>query len=325
MPRLREALRNALQARHYSSRTEKAYVSWVVRFVRFCGMRHPRECGEREVRRFLEALAVERGVSASTQKQARSALIFLYREVLAAPLSGGAAALPTMARAHVPDVLEKDEIEAVLRQLVGAPRLVVMLMYGAGLRLSEALNLRLKDIDLGRQSLVVRSGNGKSDRWLALPRSLVAPIGARIQEVRQSHLAAAGRGGGSTALPVSLARKQPGAVRDWRWSWLFPAARDAYDLKLRRRVRHPMHATTVQRALVAAALRAGVNKRVTAHMFRHSFATHLLRAGLDIRTVQKQLGHQDVSTTMIYLQVLDRGLGLQNPLDQLLGEALSFP
>ena len=325
MPRLREALRSALRARHYSSRTEKAYVGWVVRFVRFCELRHPRECGEEEVRRFLGALAAERGLAASTQKQARAALMFLCREVLAAPLSGGAAVLPTMARAHVPEVLEKDEIEMVLRQLEGAPRLVVMLMYGAGLRLSEALNLRLKDIDIGRQSLVVRSGNGKSDRRSVLPRSLVAPIGARIQERRQSHLAAVGRGGGYTALPVSLARRQPGAVRDWRWSWLFPAARDAYDLELRRWVRHAMHATTVQRALVAAALRAGVSKRVTAHMFRHSFATHLLRAGHDVRTVQKLLGHQDVSTTMIYLQALDRGVGLQNPLDKLLGDALSLP
>ena len=252
MPRLLDAVRAALRVRHYSWRTEKAYVGWVVRFVRHCGMRHPRECGEGDARSFLELLAVQRGVSASTQNQARAALMFLYRDVLAAPLSGGSNMVPAKTRVRVPNVLEKSGVEAVLGHLDGAPRLVVMLLYGAGLRLNEALNLRLKDIDAGRRTVVVRAGKGNKDRRSVLPKSLIGPITEQMQRVRTAHLAAVGRGRGYTALPPALARKMPTAVRDWRWSWLFPAARDAYDPEERRNVRYPMHATTVQRAIAMA-------------------------------------------------------------------------
>jgi integron integrase len=311
------SLRAALRLRHFSIHTERAYVLWVRRFVRFCGNRHPTVCDDRDVVAFLEHLVRTRAVSASTQNQALAAVSFLYRDVLQQPLGALPAVVRARGRVRVPTVLEPEEVERVLREMRGVPRLVVMVMYGTGLRLGEALSLRLKDLDLARQTVVVRDGKGGTDRRTVLPERLVGVLTDRVAELRQAHLRAVQRGGGHVALPRALAVKLPGAVRDWRWSWLFPAAREVYAREFGRRVRFPVHATTVQRAIAAAAMASGINKRVTAHTFRHSFATHLLRSGADIRTVQELLGHRDVTTTMGYLHVLARGVAVRSPLDRL--------
>ena len=266
---------------------------------------------------FLEFLVRTRGVAAATQNQAVAALSFLYRDVLGRPLGTLPAIVRAKGRVRVPNVLEPSEVELVLRELKGAMRVIVMLLYGAGLRLGEALSLRLKDLDLARHMVVVRGGKGGKDRRTILPERLVALLNERVADLRREHLHEVQRGRGFVALPRALSVKLPGAVRDWRWSWLFPASRDVYWRETKGYVRYHLHETTVQRAIASAGVASGINKRVTAHTFRHSFATHLLRAGTDIRTVQELLGHRDVSTTMVYLHVLDRGLGVRSPLDRL--------
>ncbi len=315
--RLIPRLRAALRLRHFSARTERAYVFWARRYVLFCDRRHPAECSERDVVAFLEFLVRTRGIAAATQNQAVAALSFLYRDVLARPLGTLPAIVRAKGRVRVPNVLEPSEIELVLRELRGPMRLVAMLLYGAGLRLGEALSLRLKDLDLARHTVVVREGKGGKDRRTVLPERLGAMLSERVADLRRDHLREVQRGRGYVALPRALSVKLPGAVRDWRWSWLFPASRDVYSRETKRYVRYHVHETTVQRAIAAAGVASGINKRVTAHTFRHSFATHLLRTGTDIRTVQELLGHRDVSTTMVYLHVLDRGLGVRSPLDRL--------
>ncbi len=317
MPPLLHDMRAALRLRHYSRRTERSYVAWVRRYVRYCRMRHPRECGAPEIRSFLEHLATERTVAASTQNQAHAALLFLYREVLRIPLDDSRVAVRAKAKIRVPNVLAPDEVAQVIRALRGNVQLVARLLYGSGLRLNEALELRVKDVDLRRGVLIVRSGKGGKDRRTVLPDSLIDDLRQRLHETRMLHQRDVARGGGYIALPDALARKLPGAVRDWRWAWVFPATRQYRDRATLRIMRHHLYDTTVQRKIAAAGASAGLNKRVTAHTFRHSFATHLLRSGYDIRTVQELLGHQDVSTTMVYLHVLDRGTGVRSPLDAL--------
>lgn len=315
--RLIPSVRTALRLRHFSGNTERAYVFWVRRFVLFCDRRHPRECDESDVVAFLDFLATTRKVAAATQSQALAALVFLYRDLLGIPLGSLPSIVRGKQRVRVPNVLEPAEVELVLRELRGPSRLVVMLLYGAGLRLSEALSLRLKDLDLARHMLIVRDGKGGKDRRTVLPERLVELFNERVLDLRRDHQRDVQRGRGYIALPRALAIKLPGSVRDWRWSWLFPASRDVYSREARRHVRHHLHQTTVQRAIGAAAIASGINKRVTAHTFRHSFATHLLRSRADIRTVQELLGHRDVSTTMVYLHALDRGAGVRSPLDRL--------
>jgi integron integrase len=265
----------------------------------------------------VEDLAVRTRLGPSSQNQAIAALAFLYRDVLGQPLG----ALPGVMRPKVshrlPNVLEAPDVERVLAQMSGTPQLVVALLYGSGLRLGEALSLRVKDVDLVRRTVMVRAGKGNKDRRTVLPERLVPAIGAQVDKVRRAHQKAVLSGGGRYPLPDALARKMPGAVRDWRWAWLFPAQHDVWHRDLRMRVRYPVHVTTIQRAIALAGVKSGINRRVTAHTFRHSFATHLLRSGYDIRTVQELLGHVDVSTTMIYLHVLDAGTGVRSPFDQL--------
>lgn len=316
-PKLLVRVRTVIRLKHYSPKTEKAYVAWIRRFVHFCDMRHPERCGAAEVRDFLERLATHDGLAASTQNQALAALQFLYEQVLEVSLGR----LPAFARAkhavRVPNVLEPTDVAAVIAQLSGVVRLVVMLMYGAGLRLEEALSLRVKDVDARRRVLTVRGGKGNKDRRTMLPETLVEAMTAQLMRVRTKQLQDMQRGGGYVRLPDAIDRKIPSAVRDWRWSWLFPAAREYVDRDTRHRFRHHLHPSTVQRAITMAGVRSGINQRVTAHTMRHSFATQLLRAGYDIRTVQELLGHRDLNTTMIYLHVLDRGAGVRSPLDLL--------
>jgi integron integrase len=310
--RLLSELRQAVRVRHYSPRTEQAYVAWVRRFVRFAGLRHPRELGEAEVGAFLSDLAVRKRVSAATQNQALAALLFLYREVLGRDLRPAAPAVRAREPVRVPVVLTRAEVMAVVRHLNGPVRVVAALLYGSGLRLLECLTLRVKDVDFERREIRIRRGKGGRDRVTVLPDLLVAPLERQLRWVRAVHARDLGRGGGRVWLPTALERKYPGAAAEWRWQWVFPAAR------WNERWRHHLHPSAVQRAVHAAALEAGITKRVTCHSFRHSFATHLLEDGYDIRTVQELLGHRDVSTTMIYTHVLNRGgRGVVSPADRL--------
>lgn len=317
-PRLLDVLAERLALRRASPHTVVAYTHWVRRYVRFHGGRHPRQMGEAEMTAFLSHLATERRVAASTQNQALAALLFLYREVLETPVGWLDAMVRAKRPARRPSVMSREEVRRVLEVMEGVPRLVAMVLYGSGLRLMEACCLRVKDVDLDRGELMVRQGKGGRDRLTMLPASLVPLLDFQMQRVRTLHRrdSAAGRGG--VALPDALARKMPSAVFHLRWQWLFPAARCYRDPLSGRLVRHHLHETVIQRAVAQAAQAAQVTKRVTCHTFRHSFATHLLEAGYDIRTVQELLGHRDVSTTMIYTHVLNKGgRGVRSPLDGL--------
>jgi integron integrase len=317
-PKLLDRVRQAIRARHYSRRTEEAYVHWIRRFVLFHGKRHPSGMGEAEVTAFLTMLAVREGVSASTQTQAMSAVVFLYRAVLRLEIGEIAGVPRARASKHVPVVLGTADVRKVLGVLEGVPRLVVTLLYGAGLRLQESLELRVKDIDFDRREITVRRGKGRKDRRVMLPEAVREPLARHLGEVKRLHEKDLAAGLGRVVLPDALERKFPAAPREWRWQFVFPAARICRDQQFGPPSRFHVHESVIQRAVTAAAREAGVTARVTCHTFRHSFATHLLESGSDIRTVQELLGHADVSTTMIYTHVLNRGgLGVKSPMDRL--------
>ena len=300
------SLRAALRTRHFSRRTEEAYVGWVRRYVRFHGLRHPAELGEPEVSRFLSHLAVAGGVSASTQNQALSALLFLYRDVLAAPVGWVDGVVRAKKPRRVPVVLSRPEVHAVLRGMSGTPRLVATLLYASGLRLLECLTLRVKDVDFAGRAITVRAGKGNKDRVTMLAEAVAPALAMYLERVQRLHARDLASGGGAAPLPDAFARKYPGAATDWRWQFVFPATR-RYREQTGVWRRHHLDESVVQRAVAAAVRRSGITKRATCHTFRHSFATHLLEDGYDIRTVQELLGHEDVSTTMIYTHVLNRG------------------
>jgi integron integrase len=313
---LLDRARTLIRTRHYSPRTEKAYVGWMRRFVLFHNGRHPGQMGLPEVARYLAHLAVQGRVSASTQNQAFSALMFLYRDVLERPIEGLEDVARAKRPARVPLVLSRDEVQAVLGSLRGAPALMCSLMYGAGLRLLECCRLRVKDVDLARGEIVVRDGKGRKDRVTVLPACLAEPLARQIESVRRRHAADLAAGAGAVALPDALERKYPNAVRDWAWQWVFPADRHYIDRASGEQRRHHLHESVVQREFATAVRAAKLTKPATCHTLRHSFATHLLEAGYDIRTIQELLGHSDVATTMIYTHVLNRGgRGVRSPLD----------
>jgi integron integrase len=308
-------LRRVLRLRRYSARTEEAYVAWVRRFVRFHGMRHPSAMGPAEVRAFLGALAEQGRVSASTQNQALAAILFLYRDVLRARLPWLEGLEWAKGAKRVPVVLTRAEVARVLDGLSGAVRLVATLMYGSGLRLMEAMTLRVKDVDLTIRAVTVRSGKGDKDRVTVLPEVLVGPLEAHLARVTRLWRDDLVDEQFGVVVPGALARKIPSAPRQLLWYWLFPARRCYRDEAGHAR-RHHLHESAVQRAVTRSARAAGILKRVTCHTFRHSFATHLLDAGYDIRTIQELMGHKDVSTTMIYTHVLNRGgHGVRSPAD----------
>ncbi|MBI1723466.1 MAG: integron integrase [Gemmatimonadetes bacterium] len=317
-------MRANLRLRHFSPRTEEAYVSWVRRFVRFHGLRHPSELGEREVVSFLTYLAVERRVSSSTQGQALAALLFLYRDVLDRPLEGLGPIPRGRAPTQLPVVLTQQEVQRVLAGLGGTVGMVGALLYGSGLRLMECLTLRVKDLDLERGEVRVLRAKGARDRVTVLARTAREPLERHLERVRQVHVRELAEGAGWVELPEALGRKYPNAGRSWPWQWVFPARRRHVDRVTGQIRRHHLHESAVQRAMAEAVRGSGIGKRATCHSLRHSFATHLLEAGYDIRTVQELLGHRDVSTTMIYTHVLNRGgRGVESPADLL--QALPRP
>jgi len=317
-PRLFTVVHETLQARHYSPRTEKAYVWWIKRFLAFHGMRPPRDMGSAEITSFLSSLATRGHVSASTQNQAFSALLFLFREVLGREVAGLDQVIRAKRPARIPLVLTPAEVAAILDQLNGTLRLMASLMYGAGLRLLECCRLRVKDVDFARREITVRDGKGRKDRVTPLPARLSLALQSHLERAGRQHRADLDSGWGSVALPDALARKYPSATREWAWQWVFPGSRLYTVPGTGERRRHHVHESVVQRAFKVAVRLARVAKPASCHSMRHSFATHLLEAGYDIRTIQELLGHSDVATTMIYTHVLNRGgRGVRSPLDLL--------
>jgi integron integrase len=303
---------------HYSPRTEEAYVQWTRRYIRHHGLRHPKDLGVTEVAEFLRHLAQERQAAAATQTQALAALQFLYREVLGRPLALAGAVPRARTPTRIPAVLSRPEVERVLAQLTGIYRLVGLLLYGSGMRLTECLSLRVKDLDLARGEIRIRRAKGAKDRVTVLPESLKEPLARHLQRTRAQHVEDLARGAGRVALPGAFGVKVPRAATSWAWQWVFPARRMYVDRATGERRRHHLHQSAMQRAISEAVRRAGVDKRASCHTLRHSFATHLLEAGYDIRTLQELLGHRDVSTTMVYTHVLNRSrLGVRSPLDSM--------
>ncbi len=317
-PRLMDQVRERLRVKHYSIRTEQVYTDWIKRFILFHGKRHPEAMSAPEVEAFLTYLAVQGKVSASTQNQAKSALLFLYREVLNQELPW----LDNVTQAKIPErvpvVLTVAESRAVLERIPGSHWLVASLLYGAGLRLMEALRLRVKDVDFARHEIVVREGKGFKDRVTMLPTSVVDPLKLHLDKVKALHQQDLANGLGEVYLPYALGKKYPGAGREWGWQYVFPSIKHSVDPRSGVTRRHHLDEKGIQRAMKQAVRDAGIVKLATPHTLRHSFATHLLQSGYDIRTVQELLGHKDVQTTMIYTHVLNRGgKGVQSPLDRI--------
>ncbi|HEU4578697.1 MAG TPA: integron integrase [Polyangiaceae bacterium] len=312
-----QTVHSALQLRHYSPKTIEAYVGWVRRFVSFYNLRHPRSMGAAEVSAFLSDLAGQGAVSAATQNQALAALIFLYAHVLDQPLGSVGEIVRAKRPARLPVVMTRAEVDCVLVELDGVWKMMASLLYGSGLRLLECASLRVKDLDFGSGQLLVRRGKGQKDRATLLPQTLLAPLQAHLVKTRARHQLDLDQGAGYVQLPGALRTKFPNASREWPWQWVFPATRRYVDTTSGEQRRHHIHETALQRAVRAAAHAAGLSKPVSCHTFRHSFATHLLEAGYDIRTIQKLLGHQDLRTTMVYTHVLSRGpMGVKSPLDR---------
>ena len=318
MSELMSQLRAALRSRHYSRRTEQAYSLWVRRFIRFHGVRHPADMAEPEINAFLTALATVEHVSASTQTQALSALLSLYRHVIGREVGELTGLVRARTSRRLPVVLTRDEVKGVLGALDGDKSLMASLMYGSGLRLMECLRLRVLDLEFTRGEIVVRDGKGGKDRVTMLPRSLTPALESHLIVARAVHLRDLTAGWGRVALPDARARKYPNAPADWRWQWVFPQQRRWVDLQTGAQGRHHVHESIIQRAVKEAVGRAGIAKHASCHTLRRSFATHLLEAGYDIRTIQELLGHKDVRTTMIYTHVLNRGgQGVRSPIDGL--------
>jgi integron integrase len=315
--KLLEQVRRALRSRHYSSRTEQAYVGWIRRYVLFHGKRHPASMGPWHVREFLSHLAVERNVSASTQNQALSAIVFLYKDVLGQDIGWINDVIRAKKPRRLPVVMSRAEVREVLDELKDEHWIIAALLYGAGLRLKECLELRIKDIDFERGQIIVRAGKGDRDRATVLPNAVIAPLKEHLSHVQRVFERDRDVGDVRATMPLGLARKYPNAAREWGWQYVFPSASVCSDER-ERPYRHHVHRSSVQRAVKEAVRRSGIAKPASCHTFRHSFATHLLEAGYDIRTVQKLLGHRDVRTTMVYTHIVDGSeLGVKSPADML--------
>lgn len=319
-PKLLDIVRGKIRLKHYSIRTEQAYVDWIKRFIFHFDKMHPKHLGAADVEAFLTHLAVAGKVSASTQNQAKSALLFLYKEVLGVELPWLDKVQQAKIPKRLPVVLSQGEVALILSRLDGTHHLVVSLLYGTGMRILEALRLRVKDIDFARKEILIRDGKGFKDRVTMLPVLLIKPLQAHLAKVKSLHEADLAKGYGDVYLPFALAKKYPYAARDWAWQYVFPSGKLSVDPRSDDAVtrRHHVQDQAIQRAVRQAVVDAGVTKAATPHTFRHSFATHLLESGYDIRTVQELLGHSDVATTMIYTHVLNKGgRGVGSPLDVL--------
>ena len=315
-PALLTRVRDAIRLKHYSLRTEQAYVDWIRRYIVFHGKRHPSDLGSEDIEHFLSHLAVERQVAASTQNQAKSALLFLYREVLEVELPWLDGVVTAKTPSRLPVVLTEREVMSVLRRLRGVHRLLGCRLYGSGLRILEALRLRVQDLELPRRQIIVRDGKGAKDRVTVVPDRLITALAEQLNRARRMHDADLASGSGAVWLPHALARKWPNAARAWGWQFVFPAPGRAVDPRTGAVHRPYLSEQSFQRAMRQAVRDAGIDKPATPHTLRHSFATHLLESGYDIRTVQELLGHKDVKTTMIYTHVLQRGgLAVKSPLD----------
>jgi len=314
--KLLDQVRDVMRRKNYAYRTEQTYTSWIKRFILYHNKQHPREMGAREIESYLTYLAVKREVAPSTQNQALAALQFLYNEVLHQPLDEDILPTPAKRVKRIPVVLSQQEAREVIRRMNGVNKLIIQLLYGSGLRISECLRLRIKDVDFGRNEITVRSGKGGKDRLTVLPEAVQPDLQRHIKKTRVIHEQDLADGFGSVYLPQGLARKYPGAKKEWIWQYVFPAHRRSKDPRSGKIRRHHLGAGALRRHLSKAVNAAGVIKHVTPHTFRHSFATHLLENGYDIRTVQELLGHSDVKTTMIYTHVLNKGgRGVRSPLD----------
>ena len=313
---LLDKVRNEIRLRHYSIRTEQAYVAWIRRYIQYHNMKHPRKMGKREIKAFLSHLALERKVSSSTQNQAFNALLFLYRTVLEIDLDGNIDAFRAKNSERLPTVMTREETLNVIDAMSGKHKIIAMLLYGGGLRLMDALRLRVKDIDFRQSQIIIRDGKGAKDRITVLPDATKRPLKKHLKTIEEIHQEYLEKGYGSVWLPDALAKKYPNADRDWAWQYVFPATTLSVDLRSGETRRHHLSESSIQKAVKKAVKKAGINKPVSCHTFRHSFATHLLESGYDIRTVQELMGHKDVSTTMIYTHVLNRNkLGVRSPLD----------
>ncbi|MCD6334047.1 MAG: integron integrase [Candidatus Latescibacteria bacterium] len=317
-PKLLDRLHEALRSRHYSPRTEETYCLWTKRFVYFHNLRHPAEMAESEINAFLTHLAVKEKVSASTQNQALSALLFLYRHILGRPIGDLGEVIRARKPNRLPVVMTRDEVKTVLGRLTGDKWLMASLLYGSGLRLMECLRLRVQDIDFSRNEITVRDGKGAKDRVTMLPQSLKNPLQDHLRRVKAIHGQDLNEGWGRVQMPNALDRKYPNAPTDWRWQWVFPQENRWKNPKTSEEGRHHAHESILQKAVAGAVRKAALTKRATCHTFRHSFATHLLEDGYDIRTIQELLGHKDLKTTMIYTHVLNQGgKGVKSPMDNL--------
>ena len=317
-PKLLDRVRAATRVRGYSIRTEESYTDWCRRFILFHNKRHPADMGGAEVTAFLTHLAVERDVASSTQNQARAALVFLYAQVLEQPLPWLDEMVRAKARERLPVVLTATEVRALLHEMSGTTGLLASLLYGTGMRVLEGLRLRVKDIEFERREIMVRAGKGSKDRVTVLPENLMLPLRQQLAQARALHARDLGEGFGEVLLPNALAVKHPGAAKAWGWQWAFPGRERSVDPRTGLERRHHLLPDGLQKSIRTAAKRAGIDKPCSPHILRHSFATHLLQGGQDIRTVQELLGHADVKTTMIYTHVLNRGgRGVTSPLDKL--------
>ncbi len=316
--KLMEQYHQALRAKHYSPRTENTYSRWVVRFLQFHKMVHPIDLGEPEINKFLSHLAVSEKVSASTQNQALAAILFLYRQIFAYDVGDLGDVIRARKPHRIPVVVTRHEIRRILYKINSPHKLIIELLYGCGFRLSECLNLRVLDLDFSRNQIMVRNGKGNKDRSVMLPHTLKRKLKLHLRKVKAIHEDDLAEGWGQVQLPEALDRKYKRASREWRWQWVFPQQKLWKDVRTGKRGRHHVDATVIQRLVRHSVDKCGLTKRVTCHTFRHSFATHLLESGYDIRTVQVLLGHKDLKTTMIYTHVLNRGPGgVSSPLDKL--------
>lgn len=317
-PKLLDQVRAAIRVKHYSRRTEASYVNWIKRFILFHGKRHPREMGEAEINQFLTHLAVKENVAPSTQNQALCAIIFLYKRVLKREIGDLGDLIWAKKPKKLPVVLTKSEVKAVIAQLHDVKQLMVKILYGAGLRLLECLRLRVQDIDFEYAQIIVRDAKGKKDRVTVLPETIIDELKRHLEKVKRLHEKDLKQGFGEVYLPYALEKKYTNANKEWKWQYIFPAPKLSIDPRSGKTRRHHLNESYLQKVVKVAVQKAGINKHATCHTFRHSFATHLLEAGYDIRTLQELLGHEELSTTMIYTHVMNKGgLGVKSPADNL--------